>query len=267
MFQYLRYSTLTILVLLLSAFDNQTSESAPPNVYQSGEWFKFRIHYGFFNASYATLSLKEERFKGEDVYHVVGTGRTTGLARLFFKVDDTYETYFDKKSGAPYRFVRQIDEGGYTKDLMIDFDHGNREATVINKKHGTSRVIPTTEGIQDLISAFYYLRNNYEVSDLEKGEEIALDILYDDDKVFKFKLKYLGKEMVDSRFGEVECLKFRPYVQSGRIFKEEASLTLWVSDDRNKIPIRIKADLLIGSLKADLDGFKGLKYPFNQAIN
>ncbi len=55
---------------------------------------------------------------------------------------------------------------------------------------------------------------------------------------------------------------FRPYVMAGRVFKEEESLTLWVSADKNKIPLRIKADLAVGSLRADLVQFKGLKHSF-----
>ena len=89
-----------------------------------------------------------------------------------------------------------------------------------------------------------------------------MDMLFDDDGIYKFKLKYLGKEILRTKFGKVECLKFKPYVKSGRIFKEQESLTLWVSNDLNRIPIRIKADLAVGSLKADLDGFNGLKNQF-----
>ena len=109
---------------------------------------------------------------------------------------------------------------------------------------------------------FYFLRNNYSLEGLEEGQAIDLDMLFDDDGVFRFQLKYLGKEILRTKFGKVECLKFRPLVQSGRVFKEKESLTLWVSNDLNKIPIRIKADLAVGSLKADLDGYNGLRNQF-----
>ena len=72
----------------------------------------------------------------------------------------------------------------------------------------------------------------------------------------------MGYEDIDSKFGLVRCMIFRPLVQSGRVFKEEESLTVWISDDDNKLPVRIKASLAVGSIKADLDGFKGLKYSF-----
>ena len=85
--------------------------------FKSGEWFEFRIHYGFFNASYATLELLNDTINSIPVLHAKGYGRTTGLARLFFKLEDYYDTYFDEKEVIPYWFIRDIYEGGYTKNL------------------------------------------------------------------------------------------------------------------------------------------------------
>jgi len=86
--------------------------------------------------------------------------------------------------------------------------------------------------------------------------------MFFDDEVFKFKLKFIGRENLKTKFGTVGTMIFRPIVQSGRVFKEEESLTVWISDDENKLPLRIKASLAVGSIKADIDGFKGLKNPF-----
>ena len=230
--------------------------------FKSGEWLKFRIHYGWINASYATLQVKNSKVDDKSVYHVVGKGRTTGLARAFYKVDDRYESYFDKEDYKPYKFVRKINEGGYKKDIEINFDYDRDQAVLNDKKNKKKYNFTIQDSIQDLISAFYYVRNTYEFEDLVEGESIKLNMLYDDDGIFQFKLKYLGKEVLRTKFGKVECLKFRPYVQAGRVFKEQESLSLWVSNDLNKIPIRIKADIAVGSIKADLDGYNGLKNQF-----
>jgi hypothetical protein len=232
------------------------------SAFKPGAWLKFRLHYCLLNASYATLQVKSDNVDGVPVYHVVGKGRTTGLASLFFKVDDTYESYFGKNDGKPYRFIRKIDEGGYTKDIEITFDHQKDVAILNDKKNNKKFKFTLQDSIQDLISAFYFLRNNYKAEELVEGNSIELKMLYDDDGIFVFKLKYLGKEILRTKYGKVECLKFRPYVQSGRVFKEQESLSLWVSNDLNKIPIRIKADLTVGSIKADLDGYNGLKNQF-----
>jgi hypothetical protein len=255
---YMKIKLLVLFILLQGAVYGQNIQQA----FEPGEWLKFRIHYGILNASYATLHVKTDSVGQVPVYHVVGKGRTTGFASIFFKVDDTYESYFGMDKGQPFKFIRKVDEGGYTKDIEVNFDYASKEAILDDKKNNKRFNFKLEEDLQDLVSAFYYLRNNHRAEDLVIGESIVLNMLYDDDGIFKFKLKYLGKEILRTKFGKVECLKFRPYVQSGRVFKEQESLTLWVSNDLNKIPIRIKADLAVGSLKADLDGYNGLKHQF-----
>lgn len=229
--------------------------------FKGGEWFKFRVHYGWVTAGYATLEVTDTILNKKPVHHVVGYGRTTGLSRAFFKVEDNYETYMDKEEDIPYRFIRQIDEGGHTKDIQIDFDYDRGEALVHNKKHQTKEWVEFPADAQDMVSAFYYLRNQLDVSNLKEGDTIDLNMFFDKEN-YVFRLKFLGREILDTEFGDVGSLVFRPYVQSGRVFQEKESLTVWVSDDRNKIPLLIKANLAVGSLKASLVEFKGLKDQF-----
>ncbi len=239
-----------------------TATKKNESVFKPGEWLKFRMHYGFLNASYATLQVKSDKIDGVPVYHVVGKGKTTGFASVFFKVDDTYESYFGKNDGKPYKFIRKVNEGGYTRDIEINFDHKEEKAVLNDKKNKKKYDFKLQGSIQDLISAFYYLRNNYDPDSLVVGKAIKMKMLYDDSGIFVFKLKYLGKEILKTKYGKVECYKFRPFVQSGRVFKEQESLSLWISTDKNRIPIRISANLAIGAIKADLDGYNGLKHQF-----
>ena len=250
-----------LLILLFSGligFTNAQNDSA----FDGGEWFKFRMSYsGWMKAGEATLKVQETTLDGKPVYHVVGKGKTTGPIKLFFKVKDRYESYFDRNKLIPYKFIRDINEGGHTKNIEIAFDQTNQKAHIFNKKHNTRKVIDTRPNVQDMVSTFYYLRNNLDVSTLKVGDEIRTDMFFDEEN-YGFKIKYLGKETLRTKFGKVSCLKFRPYVMAGRVFKEEESLTLWVSADKNRIPLRMKADLAIGSLRADLDAFRGLKHQF-----
>ena len=228
--------------------------------YKPGEHFKFKIHYGIFNAGYATLDLKTDVFKGKNLYHAIGKGWTTGVSSWFMDVDDLYESYFDSDN-SPYRFIRKIDEGGYTMDKELHFDNKESKVLVINKKKNTARYYKTPSKIHDMVSVFYYLRN-YDTSALKPGDEISVD-MFIDEEVYPFKLKFLGKDILKTKMGKIRSLKFRPIVQSGRIFKEDESVTIWISDDKNKIPLLIKAKLIVGSLKATLIDYKGLKYPVN----
>lgn len=252
-------NSLLILITLLSM---QISFAQEESAFQDGEWFKFRMSYsGFLKAGNATLSLNETSLDGKPVYHVVGKGWTTGAIKWFFKVKDKYESYFDKETGVPYKFIRKIDEGGHTKDLEIIFNQDTKEAVIENKKKKTTKTVATEKDVQDMVSAFYFLRNNYETESIKEGDVVSLNMFFDEEN-FVFKLKYLGRETIDTEFGKVKTLKFRPYVMAGRVFKEQESLTLWVSADENKIPLKIKADLAVGSLRADLEAFKGLKHSF-----
>jgi hypothetical protein len=221
-----------------------------------------RIHYGLVTAGYATLEIKEATKNNKKVHHVVGKGWTTGMTKLFFKVEDNYESYFDKETGKPYQFVRKINEGGYTKNQEGFFNQVNNTVLVKDYKHKTETNATIPEEVQDIVSSFYYLRNHPKIDKLKNGESIAIDMFFDGETT-KFKLKFLGREDISTKFGHVSCMIFRPYVQAGRVFKEEESLTVWISDDDNKIPIRVKASLIVGSIKADIDQYKGLKYPIN----
>jgi len=247
--------------LILLFFSQVVISQTTKKSYDTGEWLNFRVHYGFVTAGYATLEVDQAYINGKEVFHIKGEGKTTGLSRFFFKVEDIYQSYIDKEKDIPYRFIRKIDEGGHTKDIQIDFDHDSQKALVNNKKHKEKSTVSFPENVQDMVSAFYYLRNNLDVNNLKNNDEIDMDMFFDKEN-YKFKLKFLGREILKTEFGKVPCLIFRPYVQSGRVFKEKESLTVWVSDDDNKIPLLIKADLAVGSLKASLTEFKGLNHSF-----
>lgn len=255
------------LIILSAIIITQISVAQQESSFQEGEWFQFKMSYsGFLTAGYASLTVKEKKLNGKDVYHVVGKGWTSGMIKWFFKVKDHYESYFDKTSLLPYKFIRNIDEGGHTKDVEVDFDQNTNKAYVHDKKHKTKSTFDTKPNVQDLVSTYYYLRNKININTLQVGDEIRTDMFFDQEN-YGFKLIYLGTEIIDTDFGKIESLKFRPYVMAGRVFKQEESLTLWVSKDKNKIPLRIKADLRVGSLRADLQAFKGLKHPFKVVVN
>ena len=260
---------LITLSVIQTSFSQQVTEPSrsEESSFKDGEWFKFRMSYSnWLKAGEATLKVNETVINNKPVFHVVGKGKTTGFVNWLFKVRDRYESYFDKQTIMPYKFVRNIDEGGHTKDLEIEFDQVNNKAHVHDKKHNKKTVIDTKPNIQDMVSTYYYFRNSIDISTLKKDDEFKIDMFFDEE-TYGFKLQYLGEETIKTEFGKIEALKFRPYVMAGRVFKEEESLTLWVSKDKNKVPLRIKADLAVGSLRADLEAFKGLKHPFRIVVD
>ena len=228
--------------------------------YKNGEWLNFKLSYsGWIKAGKASLTLKEDKLN--ELYHVKAIGKTTGPIKWFFKVEDYYQSYFSKKTGLPKKFIRKINEGGHTKNLTIDFDQTTNKAIINNIKKNSVKEFVTKPNVHDMLSVFYFLRNNYSLDQIKKSKDLSVDMFFDSEN-YEFKMKFLGIETINTKFGKIKCIKLRPFVQSGRVFKEKESLTLWISADKNKIPIRIKVDLVVGSIRVDLDAFSGLNHPF-----
>ena len=251
------------IVLLLASFLFTTSFSQEKKeAFKSGEWLRYKMSYsGWLRAGTAILEIEETAYNGKKVFHAKGSGWTSGPIKWFYKVDDVYESYFDKDSVKPYLFKRKIDEVGYKKNRSIRFNYSSKKAYVQDFINQTDTSIAFVN-VQDMMSSFYYLRNQ-KVDDLKIGDEIGIDMFLDS-QVYRFKLQFLGREMLSTKFVKIKSLIFRPLVQSGRIFKAEESVTLWVTDDDNRIPIKMKASLSVGSLRAELESYKGLANPFNK---
>ena len=249
------------LLLFLGIAYGQETEA-----FKSGEWLRFRMSYsGFLKAGEAELSLNEETLNGKKVLHATGLGTTSSIIGWFFKVQDDYQSYFDLETGQPYIFKRKINEGGYKKDKVLTFNETKKEVKVEDVLRKTQVVIPNISNVQDMISAFYFLRK-HNTKDMKPGEEIEMDMFFDEKK-FPFKLKFLAYEILVTDFGKIRTQKFSPLVQAGRVFKADESVAIWITADDNKIPIKLKADLAVGSLRADLDAYKGLANSFELIYN
>lgn len=253
--------TIVATFLFFFIFISADYSMPSPTQFKDGEYLKYRIHYGFLNAGYATFTTNVVTYNEKTHYHVVGKGYSTGAVKLFFKVEDLYETYIDKSTMLSSKFIRKIREGSYVRDQTMVIDHTNKNITYTNNKSNTSKTYNYTGEMHDMLSAFYYLRN-MNTDNYTAGDYINLNIFMDGETL-NFKLKILNRETISSSFGKVKCLKIRPYVLAGRVFKEKESVTMWVTDDSNHVPIQIKAELAVGSLKADLSSYKNLETPIN----
>ena len=229
--------------------------------FKKGEFLRYDVSYGYFSAATATLEIADfsKKINGRNTFHVVGKGKSAGALNWFFKVEDRYETYIDEEAILPWKFIRHVREGGYELDRDIRFDQYLNTATVTQNGDKDYNVEPNT---QDLLSAFYYART-LDMQDAEIGQEFVINTFFDRE-MYPLKFKFLGSEVVTTDLGSFNCLKFRPMVEKGRVFKEEEDLTLWISDDNNKVPVRLKANLLVGSIKMDLVEYKNLSEKLNQ---
>jgi len=223
-----------------------------------GEELQYVLHYGIINAGIAELKVNKSNRKFNDdrgSINMVGKGWTTGATDWFFSVKDHYETFMDIEKMESLRFIRRVDEGGYliNQDYYFEQD-SNKVRTQDNKS------FDVPNGVQDMLSTFYYARTlNFSNA---KINDVFVIPAFVDDKVEYLRIKYMGKETIKIRSGKYRCLKFNPLVLQGRVFEADDDLTVYISDDDNKIPILIQSKIIVGSIKAELSGYRGLSHPF-----
>ncbi len=258
--------TALFLALILVAFRSnaQPFRIVENNSFLKGEKLTFRIHYGWIDAGEATMEVVNKEFyhDGRKVHHIIGKGYTTGSFDYFFKVRDTYETYLDEQSLIPWVFERNVDEGGYYIRHKQLFNHRAKKVIVTDYVNKSVKTFDVPFNIQDLVSAYYYARClNYDT--IKVGDTISVTTFFDSE-IFPLKVKFAGRETIHTAFGKIPCLKFHPMLQTGRVFTEQEDMSVWFSDDGNHIPVRVEAQIVVGSVKADLKQYEGLKYPFGK---
>ncbi len=226
------------------------------SAFKEGERLKFVLHYGLIDAGEAELEIKktDKKFLGRSAYHVVGTGKTLGAFNWFFKVRDRYETFIDKNGIFPWLFYRDIREGSYEKKQ--DYQFYQHKAAVKTNKGNIYKIPPFS---QDMLSSFYFART-FDFTDVKEGQLFTIPTFVDDE-VFPLQIKFVGREELEIRMGTYRCLKFVPVVQEGRIFEKEEDMTVWITDDKNKIPVLAKAKVLVGSIKMELSDYENLANP------
>jgi hypothetical protein len=262
---FFSFSGILLLAFLSEAFicgDKDTPVKSELRVvknesFKRGEVLKFRLHYGIIDAGTAEVTVTDEnkQLNDRNTFHVVGIGKSRGAFDPFFKVRDRYESFIDEGSVSPVVFIRRVDEGGYKINQDQVYDHEKKKVI----SNGTSYDIP--EYTQDMISAFYYART-LDMSNAKAGDLFSLKSFIDGE-IWELKIKFIGRETISTDVGKVRCLRFRPIVQRGRVFKKEEDLNVWISDDKNHIPVRAQAEVLIGSVKMDLTSYSNLANPLS----
>lgn len=249
-------------ILLTGLFAYQAGFSQP-TTYKPGEAVYYTIHYGPISAGEASLVLKESKYKGATVWHSKLIGKTTGMADALFKVLDSYESYMDPVSELPVFTIRNIREGRYRKYNEVAFDHVTRKDSVILMSDLTGKHM-AQKGILDIISCFYYFRDNILTvrKDLKEGDMITL-VTWFTDELYPVRLKYVKTEEVKTKLGKIKCHKFNPVTEKGRLFKTEEDVSFWFTADKNYLPIKIRFDIFVGAFTVEITNYEGLAYPLD----
>ncbi len=243
----------TLITLLLLCF-NLVAFTQYNSIYQSGEVLNYEMYYGWINGGNAALQLSDTIINDKIIHHSKMHAKTAGLTDKLYKVSDVYESYFDQGSGLPLLAIRNIKEGGYKYYNEVTFNNDSNEVT--SQKSG---VVAVPDSTFDILSSIYYLRKLVNETGLVDGQIINLSTYFGDEH-FPLILRYKGTERVKTDLGKINCHKFSPIVEVGRVFETQDDMTIWFSGDKNFVPIRVQFELFIGSLKCDLISYEGLAH-------
>jgi hypothetical protein len=256
---------LMLLYVCLPNVGAQKFRTINNHAFKRGEKLEYRVYYhsaltGKVTAGEGTLEVKADnrKFNNRNTMHIVGIGKSKGAFNWFYKVDDRFETFIDEEAMFPWMFVNRTREGGYKKDDDVNFNHG--EGKAVSRNHTTQ--LP--ENVQDFISGFYYART-LDISKVTAGGGFNVPFFLND-SVYTSRIIYEGKDIIKTELGTFNCLKFKPMVVKGDVFSDPYPMTIWVTDDRNRVPILFESAVIVGSVKMELKSYTGLANPFTAKV-
>jgi len=259
---------ITIPAFALMAFSTSVKTpiqdpcSVKNTAFQAGEKVTMTVYYSvagvYLHGGTATFTNTLEILNNKPVYHIVGEGHTNASYDLAFKVRDRYETYIDTTTMQPLKFIRNVNEGGYKIYQNVTF---NKTASTAVTNDGVFKV---PNCVQDVVSAVFYARN-IDFRNLQPNDKITFSMFLDNE-VYNMYIRFLGRETIKTKYGKFRAIKFKPLLIKGTIFEGGEQMTVWVSDDDNRIPIRIESPISVGQVKIDMMGHENLRYPLSSLI-
>ncbi|MBP5503921.1 MAG: DUF3108 domain-containing protein [Bacteroidales bacterium] len=256
-------SCLIILLLLTSYSLSAQNQSKATQIveekykvntaFQPGEELVYDLKYGIVKGGELKITVGLQPVGYDYYFHVKAVCYSTGVVSKVAHIYDIYESLFDITTGYPLKAVRNVTENNYKRYNEDIFCQDS--CVLYSMKSGRHEVPPHTF---DLISAFYYSRRFIFDKKYEKNESMPLHTWFNED-LYLVSLKYKKTEVIKSDFGKIECLKFVPVLDDKSVFKKEDALEAWFTNDGNYVPLKIKIDMPIASIRCELKSYKNLK--------
>jgi len=247
-----------ILILICSLSSVNGQNSCP---FKDGETLYYSIRFGFILGGKGCLEIKLDTINDKKVFHSKAIGRTAGIFSIY-KIEDIYESYIDPETDLPIKAIRNIKEGSYRRYDIATFDR-KRNTVFSSRKNDT---ISVAKNALDILSIFYYARKHLSMHSAQIGDTISFNTYFATER-FPIKILYKGNDTLRTKYGRIPCYEFSPLVKVDEVFQEKDNVKVYLSSDKNRIPIKIKFELFLGSLVCELDGFKGLKNSFKVIVN
>lgn len=227
--------------------------------FQMGEEYGYRIKFGILTLGSANVSVDNKPYtvNGLPCYRIHVSGRTEGITDLY-KVRNSYTSFMDTLNYLPQKFEYSARENNYRREQILYFDH--HKQVVVKKEKDAVTTYSVASHIHDVISGYYSLRH-IDFSNYAVGQTYTAPLFFDDES-YRFKVKYAGKGVVKTRFGKINVVKLHPVLPNNKLFKGEEAIRIWVSDDKNRVPVKIEVDFSFGTIVMEMRKYKKNLYPF-----
>jgi hypothetical protein len=258
---------LLILAILSSAFIIKEEVHTYPVIpfsLSKGEHLDYKVNFGFFTVGKAYMKVYEHTYNvnGRGCYKMDVFGKTSGAFDWVAKINDNWGAYIDTAALLPHISYRNIQENNYRKNEIVRFDHITHvvETKTMDNKTGEYKApeyYHAPENVRDILGGYMFLRSvNY--NNMKTGDTLQINAFFEN-TVYDFAIIFGGREDVKTKVGTFRALKLIPVMPDNKIFAGENAITLWISDDEHKIPLKIYANMVVGSAGCELTGYKGLK--------
>ena len=242
--------------------------------FKFGERVDYTIYYHlagvWVGAGEVFFRVDSMNVKGQDFYHFNSEGKTFRKYDWVYKVRDHYETYMNANTMKPLRFKRKVNEGGthIREDYVFNYD--KKTAYTLRQMEEDEPYVKDTVNLDDCsydVLSMIYVARNLDYSNLKKGDKIPIKIFLDNESHDSY-IEYLGVENLKVKdVGEFRCIVFSPLLIEGTIFNSGNGMTVYVTDDKNRVPLLIETPILVGSIRARLNNMEGLRFPLTSKIS
>lgn len=215
------------------------------------ETMDYKLYYGFIKIGAAHLEFNNKQCNNA---YIVAEAKSTGLVKFVKDINYRYECCMDTITGLPFFDSRILIEGEYEDLNTVYYNHySRRDSAIIYSAITDSVVVP--KGIYDLLSGFYHYRTNYIPYRLNSTETASITT-YFIDNVWNLSINYLGSERIQTIFGKKECYVIKPKTVVGHFFSKPDAMTIWLTKDQYKIPVRFCLEFKIGTLWGRLESYQ-----------
>jgi len=261
--KYLSYLIIFAAFNLLFSQDT-TYRTLPNNAFSYGERLSFEVSYSFLTAAEAFINISPSPvvMNGRETYEVNFDVNSRSSFDMIYKVRDNYKTYIDTKGIFPWKFEQHIREPKFKKDYEQYFLPDSHKVNTVGN-FTEKRTFEAPAYVQDILSSLYFIRT-LDLRAAKEGDVYTIEV-FNDDKHYPMTVRVMGRENVDVSAGEFRTIVVRPEITAGFTSKT-SDLFVYLTDDDRKLPVKVKMNIIIGSLTGELTEYSGLNGPLNSKI-